>query len=131
MKSAPPYDAIAVDRIARTCHEVNRAYCQRLGDFSQVPWNEVPEWQRDSARNGVRAILADPSTTPEQSHLNWRAQKEAEGWVFGPVKDVELKQHPCMLPYDQLPAEQQTKDHLFGAVVRAHIDAEISEMEAS
>ena len=57
-------------------------------------------------------------TTPEESHENWRKVKDAEGWVYGPVKDAEAKTHPCMVPYEELPSAQIIKDHLFQAVVR-------------
>lgn len=107
------------EQIARICHEVNRAYCASLGDTSQVPWSEAPQWQRDSAILGVEAILKNPDTTPEQSHEGWLAQKVADGWTYGQIKDAVLKQHPCFVPYADLPAAQQTKDHLFGAVVLA------------
>ena len=30
---------LTLNDIARVCHEVNRAYCQALGDNSQVEWN--------------------------------------------------------------------------------------------
>jgi len=103
-------------RIARICHEVNRAYCKSIGDDSQVSWDEAPQWQRDSAINGVMFHLEN-DVTPEQAHENWMREKEADGWVYGEVKDIEKKEHPCMVPYDQLPAEQRTKDYLFKAVV--------------
>lgn len=108
-----------VDPIAKVCHEVNRAYCQSLGDNSQSTWEDAPDWQKDSIRAGVRAILKNPATTPEQSHEGWLATKEAEGWVYGEVKDPVAKTHPCFLPYSELPPEQRLKDDLFGAVVRS------------
>ena len=104
--------------IAMVAHEINRAYCEATGDPSQVPWCEAPEWQRDSAIAGVRAALDNPSMTPEDSHKGWMAHKKAEGWVYGPRKDPEKKQHPCMVPYDQLPEHQRVKDYLFLAVVQ-------------
>lgn len=36
-----------LDKIARVCHEVNRAYCQALGDNSQPAWEDAPAWQRE------------------------------------------------------------------------------------
>lgn len=105
--------------IARVCHEVNRAYCAGMGDHSQVSWEDAPEWQRVSAVAGVQCIINNPSTTPEQSHEGWLAQKVVDGWSYGPVKNVENKEHPCMVPYAELPAEQRVKDYLFGAVVRS------------
>jgi hypothetical protein len=106
-------------RIARVCHEANRAYCLSLGDDSQAPWDDAPEWQKNSAIVGVQAHLANPHMTPEQSHESWLSLKREEGWKFGPVKDVEKKEHPCFLPYAELPAAQRVKDSLFSAVVNA------------
>lgn len=108
-----------VDAIARVAHEVNRGYCLALGDTSQPAWDDAPDWQKDSARAGVRQIVVNPNTTPEQSHEGWLAQKEADGWHYGTVKDPVLKTHPCFVPYHELPAEQRAKDYLFGAVVRS------------
>lgn len=105
--------------IARICHEANRGYCATLGDDSQPIWKEAPGWQRSSAIHGVEAILADPSHTPEQSHEGWLAEKAADGWVYGPEKKPELKQHPCFLPYADLPDAQKRKDHIFRAIVLA------------
>jgi hypothetical protein len=106
-------------RIAQVCHSANRAYCRSIGDMSQVGWDAAPDWQKESAIAGVKQILADPETTPEESHLGWSRQKLADGWTYGPVKDPSTKQHPCLVPYAELPEEQQRKDALFGAVVRA------------
>ncbi|MEO8391220.1 RyR domain-containing protein [Polaromonas sp.] len=105
------------EQLARAAHEINRAYCASLGDDSQVAWEDAPESQRASALAGVDMHLANPDATPEDSHASWMAQKEADGWGYGEVKDMELKEHPCFLPYDQLPAEQKAKDYLFRAVV--------------
>jgi len=107
------------EQIARVAHESNRAYCVGLGDFSQPGWDEAPAWQKDSAVAGVAQIRKDPSTTPEQSHEGWLRMKQLDGWVYGAVKDPERKQHPCMVPYSELPEKQRRKDALFGAVVRA------------
>ncbi len=105
--------------IARVCHEANRAYCATLGDMSQKPWDEAPEWARESAIKGVRFIRENPSAGPGASHDSWLQEKEATGWKWGPKKCADLKEHPCCVPYDELPKEQRLKDHLFGAVVRA------------
>ena len=107
------------EQIACVCHEVNRAYCQALGDNSQPSWVDAPEWQRSSAINGVQFHLANPDAGPDHSHIEWLKEKEATGWKFGPVKDPEKKEHPCFVPYDQLPVEQKAKDYIFRAVVHA------------
>ena len=110
-----------IEACARAAHEANRAYCIALGDTSQPPWESAPEWQRQSARNGVIGALS--GHTPRQSHESWLREKEATGWKYGPVKDPEKREHPCFVPYDALPAAQQRKDGIFIAVVRAIGDA--------
>lgn len=108
-----------VEEIAKVCHEVNKAYCEALGDMSQQSWEEAPEWQKSSAINGVEFHLANPTAGPDSSHVSWMNQKTEEGWKYGPVKDVEKKEHPCYVPYEQLPKEQQAKDYLFRQVVHS------------
>lgn len=109
---------IAVENIARVTHEANRALCCTLGDYTQVPWDSAPEWQKDSAREGVLFHLQGDYTA-EDSHLNWCKQKVKDGWLFGEVKDAEKKTHPCLRPYDELPNSQKMKDHLFVSIVHA------------
>lgn len=105
--------------IAQIVHEANRAYCQTIGDDSQVAWLNAPEWQRSSAVDGVVGILDGRITRPEQSHENWLAEKERTGWKFGPVKDADKKEHPCFVPYSELPAAQKVKDAIFFGIVKA------------
>jgi hypothetical protein len=100
------------------CHQANKAYCESLGDFSQVDWEQAPEWQKSSVKTGVRFKISNPEVTPEASHENWLKVKREEGWVYGETKDPEKKTHPCILPFYELPKEQQVKDHLFVAVVK-------------
>ena len=108
-----------IEDIAKVCHEVNRAYCQSIGDDSQPAWNEAPEWQKQSVRVGIIFTLANPAAKPSDSHESWLAEKERDGWKYGSVKDPSKKEHPCFVPYDQLPVEQKTKDYLFQAIVRS------------
>jgi hypothetical protein len=108
-----------IERIAMLAHETNRIYCASLGDTSQPKWEDAPEWQRDSACDGVIFLLRHRDATPEFSHANWLAHKRKEGWVYGPVKDPAAKTHPCMVPYADLPPEQRRKDDFFHAIVRS------------
>jgi hypothetical protein len=106
-----------LEACARGAHEMNRAYCLALGDTSQPSWEEAPDWQKTSARNGVHGAIS--GNTPEQSHESWLAEKKADGWKYGPVKNPETKEHPCFVPYEHLPSGQKAKDALFVATVRA------------
>lgn len=109
--------------VARFCHEINRAYCAAIGDDSQPAWEDAPEWQQQSAAAGVLAHWHNPAMTPEESHAAWLAHKQEDGWTYGPVKDAGKKEHPCFLPYAELPMEQRVKDHLFKAIVKMAMEA--------
>ncbi len=102
-------------KIARLIHEVNRAYCQSIGDNSQPEWKDLPDNIKESVVDGVINHMAN-DLTPKQSHENWMKFKLQEGWKYGPVKDIEKRIHPCLVPYDQLPAEHKAKDYLFKAI---------------
>lgn len=105
------------NEIARVCHEANRAMRCVLGESDDGGWDEVSEETRASAVDGVLAV--QNGATPEESHKNWCKFKSEHGWTYGPVKSEDLKEHPCLVPYDKLPEEQRVKDHLFVAVVNA------------
>ena len=108
-----------VTAAARAAHEMNRAWRTQLGDHSQLPWADAPDWAKDSAIAGARAIAEDPTLGPRESHRDWSEFKLADGWVYGEVKDEAKRTHPCLVPSDELPLEQRVKDVLFGVVVRA------------
>ena len=110
---------IEIETIAEVCHEVNRAYCQALGDHSVDPWNTAPKYQRDSCKAGVQFHLDNPDALPMDAHSNWLRDKEVDGWAYGPTKNTKEKLHPCMVPFADLPKAQQIKDYLFRGVVHA------------
>lgn len=118
--------------VAIACHTVNAAYAASIGDNSIPPWDDASEHQRASCLNGVDFHLANPEAGPDASHETWRAVKEADGWVFGEAKDEKKKTHPCIVPFEKLPPEQQLKDVLFKvifhsmAVPLAAIEAELA-----
>jgi hypothetical protein len=107
------------EKIAKVCHEANRAYCEVTGDFSQVPWERAPDWQKQSAVSGVEKIISGEIAGPGQAHESWLAEKKAAGWKHGDVKDPIAKTHPCFVEFSELPPEQQAKDYLFFAIVTA------------
>ena len=107
-----------VEQIAKIAHEVNAAYRAAIGEDIQVAWDKAPEWQRQSAINGVEFTRDNPQLTPSESHKNWYQKKLSEGWKFGHVEDEDKKEHPCYCAYEDLPQEQQAKDYIFNAIVK-------------
>lgn len=86
-----------LEYIARVCHEVNKSYCESIGDYSQVSWDEVPQWQKDSAKDGVIHVINHPHTTSESLHEAWCYAKVKAGWSYGIIKDPINKTHPCIV----------------------------------
>ena len=106
-----------IKQIAKLAHEINAAYCLSQGDDSQPSWEEAPDWQKGSAINGVIYHLQNPNAKPSDSHESWLEEKRQNGWKYGKVKNPETKEHPCFVPYEQLPPGQKAKDYLFKQVV--------------
>lgn len=116
-----------IEACARAAHEVNRAYCIYMNDNSQPSWDDAPEWQKSSARNGVEGAIK--GNTPRQSHEGWLKEKRDTGWKYGPVKNPETKEHPCFVEYDELPEFQKLKDALFLVTVLAMHEALVNPPE--
>lgn len=106
-----------VEEIAEVAHNVNKAYCESIGDDSQPTWEDAPQWQKTSSINGVKFHLENPSASPSASHDSWLEEKTKDGWKWGEIKDADKKEHPCFMPYNLLPTEQKSKDYIFKQIV--------------
>ena len=87
---------ITIEQAAEICHEVNKAYCKVLGDFSQPSWQVAPDWQKSSAIAGIKFHLENPDAKPSHSHESWLEEKSMGGWKYGPKKDPQKREHPCI-----------------------------------
>lgn len=43
-------------------------------------------------------------------HETWAQGRINEGWTWGPERDDTLKQHPCLVDYDELPESEKDYD---------------------
>lgn len=43
-------------------------------------------------------------------HDIWAENRIAQGWTYGEKRDDEKKQHPCLVPYEDLPEEEKLYD---------------------
>ncbi len=46
----------------------------------------------------------------ENTHEVWSAGRINDGWTYGTVRDDEKKQHPCLVPYEELPESEKEYD---------------------
>lgn len=104
-------------RLVLSIHEANKEIQQQTGEF--IP--QLSEHLTKSILDGVYFVLENPNCTPEQQHNNWCYFKRADGWRYGPEKDFERKEHPCLVPYSELPEIQQRKDAVFRQTLDAFI----------
>lgn len=102
---------------------------------SMVPWDALPEHLQETNRQqaddiGAKLQAVQCSAAPlmdwdeplfrfppeeiellaRMEHDRWMAAKLRDGWRYGLKKDGHAKTHPCLLPFDQLPREEQDKD---------------------
>ena len=43
-------------------------------------------------------------------HETWAQERINQGWTFGEKRDDTLKQHPCLVAYEDLPEEEKVYD---------------------
>ena len=46
----------------------------------------------------------------ENAHENWAAQRIADGWTYGEVRDDAAKTHPDLVPYSDLTDAEKEYD---------------------
>jgi len=105
---------------AMVAHEVIRALqIAHNEEGIALPWHDVTPDIRESCKIGVKRVYDNPDITVEELHQSWCDTKLAQGWVWGPVRNAELKQHHCLVPYADLSAHDKSKDLLFLNTVKA------------
>ena len=46
----------------------------------------------------------------KNTHDIWAKNRIAEGWVYGENRDDQKKEHPCLVPYEDLPDNEKQYD---------------------
>ena len=44
------------------------------------------------------------------THEVWARQRLAEGWRYGPARSEAKREHPCLVPYEELPESEKQAD---------------------
>lgn len=126
------------ENLARAIHAgYVRRHPQGSAGPSTNPWETLPETLRASNRDQaadieakLRAISCEAVEKPgaaevvdeldhaeveklaEIEHDRWMAERLADGWTLGPVKDVDAKRSPFLVPWAELsePARDLDRD---------------------
>jgi len=55
-------------------------------------------------------ILELTERLARNAHDIWARQRLADGWRFGVERNDQRKEHPCLVPYDELPESERQYD---------------------
>lgn len=54
-------------------------------------------------------------------HAAWMEARRADGWTYGQMRNDAMKQTPCLVPYDRLPADEKAYDYATAEAVIAKL----------
>ena len=55
-------------------------------------------------------LMALAETISKNVHEVWAQNRMNEGWTYGPVRDDQKRQTPCLVPYEELSEEEKAYD---------------------
>jgi ryanodine receptor 2 len=55
-------------------------------------------------------IMALSEVLARNTHEVWASNRIADGWTYGGIHDDAKKQHPCLVPYEELPETEKAYD---------------------
>ena len=102
--SAVPWDALS-DEFKNS----NRAQARDIGEKLEalglaVDSGDSPHPTVERFDEAITLLLA------RHEHRRWMREKLANGWTYAPVRDNGKRHHPMLVPYDDLPPDEQQKD---------------------
>jgi hypothetical protein len=72
--------------------------------------NYTPETIDTSAINLPPELEELVEKLAENNHDHWARQRINEGWRYGQTRNDERKEHPDLVPYDDLPESEKEYD---------------------
>jgi ryanodine receptor 2 len=74
------------------------------------PSNYIPSPIDTSGIVVPESILELSEMLANNTHELWAKGRLEEGWRYGPERDDTSKQHPCLVPYSDLPESEKKYD---------------------
>jgi hypothetical protein len=68
--------------------------------------------ESDPQAKGPPIVFSDQEfeNLAKLEHLRWSADRKLAGWTYGKIRDNELRRHPMLVPYEELPESEKDKD---------------------
>lgn len=113
---------IKLEVLAAMCHAANREYCKGFGEHDlHEHWDECTQEEKNISLNAMRDLFkafdfeyVTIDSIAEATWQAWKKAKAAEGWIYGSVKNKELKTHPCLVAnYHEISGYEKAKDQIY------------------
>ena len=72
--------------------------------------NYIPSPLDDTSVELPKELDALAEPLARNVHEVWAANRMEEGWTYGPVRDDDKKETPCLVPYEELPEIEKAYD---------------------
>ncbi len=82
--------------------------CKESEQISQLTYTPHPISTKDVTLSPEIMKLSEKIA--ENVHEVWAQSRMDEGWTYGPVRDDTKKEHPCLVPYNELPEIEKEYD---------------------
>lgn len=113
-------------KLPKMCHEINRTICKVYGDDSQKSWEDAPEWQVKATYNLIleigQCLINGKPPSSKETHEKWVEDKLRDGWKYGIEKNADMKTHPLLVPFEELPFKERLKDTMIKMVILAYYE---------
>ena len=73
-------------------------------------------------------LMALAEAISKNVHEVWAKNRMNEGWTYGPVRDDQKRQTPCLVPYEDLPEEEKAYDRNTALATLKFIVAKVFEI---
>ena len=110
-KYAPTHEAgLPWMLLPRNLREANRRSAEHLWvKLRAVGWTkEFPALP--TSQEATDMLAGNQELLSRMEKQRWNADRRMNGWVYGPTRDDKQRIHHLLVPWEQLDAEQQSKD---------------------
>jgi len=109
-----------IEQLASLCYTAYAVYLSGQG-VSVPAWEDANEFSKQASVSDVNNILTNIERTAEDVHVDWKSDKEKNGWVYGVNFNSRQKIHPDLVAYSSLPASRLQKDIIYWDTITSNV----------